>query len=384
MPAIARRWARQFARGTSLSPRADSPRILHMVPALFGGDGLVGGAERYTLELARHMAEVVPTTLLSFGDCELRETMGRLKVRVLGHPWYVRGQRHNPMAWAMLSELRGADIVHCHQQHIVASSTAAAFARLTGRRVFVSDLGGGGWDISAYVSTDRWYNGHLHISEYSCSIAGHRDKPWAHVITGGVDSTRFSPAPAVQYKEGALFVGRLLPHKGVDYLIEALPDGMRLEVIGQAYDPRYFETLRALARGKPVEFRQDCDDTALVEYYRRALCVVLPSVYRTIYGDETVVPELLGQTLLEGMACGLPAICTSVASLPEVVEDGVSGFIVPPNDSRALAERLRWLCDHPDAAAAMGAAARRRVIERFAWPDVVRRCLAIYAGQTPG
>jgi glycosyltransferase involved in cell wall biosynthesis len=158
---------------------------------------------------------------------------------------------------------------------------------------------------------------------------------------------------------------------------------MRLEVVGQAYDPRYFETLHALATGKRVEFRQDCDDTALVEHYRRALCVVLPSVYRTIYGDETAVPELLGQTLLEGMACGLPAICTAVASLPEVVEDGVSGFVVPPNDPAALAERLCWLRDHPEAAAAMGVAARRRVLEHFSWHQIVRRCLAVYAGEIP-
>jgi glycosyltransferase involved in cell wall biosynthesis len=158
---------------------------------------------------------------------------------------------------------------------------------------------------------------------------------------------------------------------------------MPLEVVGHAYDSRYFETLRALASGKRIEFRQDCDDTALVEYYRRALCVVLPSVYRTIYGDETAVPELLGQTLLEGMAYGLPAICTAVASLPEVVEDGASGFVVPPNNPATLGERLCWLRDHPDAAAAMGVAARRRVLERFTWPAVVRRCLAIYAGDIP-
>ena len=363
--------------------RSTSPRVVHLVPAMFGADGVAGGAERYALELARHMAETVPTTLLSFGERERRETMGPLRLHVLGRPWHVRGQRHNPFSWRMFADLRAADVIHCHQQHVLASSLTAVFGRLSRRRVFVSDLGGGGWDLSAYLSTDRWYNGHLHISEYSRSIAGHRCKPWAHVIMGGVDNTRFSPAPVAQRKEAALFVGRLLPHKGVNYLIEALPGGMRLEVVGQAYDPRYFETLRALATGKRVEFREDCDDAALVEHYRRALCVVLPSVYRTIYGNETAVPELLGQTLLEGMACGLPAICTAVGSLPEVVEDGVSGFVVPPNDSRALAERLCWLRDNPETAAAMGAAARHRVLERFTWPAVVRRCLVIYADQIP-
>jgi len=107
--------------------------------------------------------------------------------------------------------------------------------------------------------------------------------------------------------------------------------------------------------------------------------VVLPSVYRTTYGDESKVPELLGQTLLEGMACGRPVICTRVASMPEIVEDGVCGFIVPPNDPVAIAERMRWLREHPTEAVAMGAAGRQRVLEKFTWPQVVRRCLEIYA-----
>src|SRR5262249_14619684 len=116
----------------------------------------------------------------------------------------------------------------------------------------------------------------------------------------------------------------------------------------------------------------------------RALCIVLPSTYRTLYGHESRVPELLGQTLLEGMACATPAICTDVASMPEIVEDGVSGFVVPPNDPATLGQRLRWLRDHPHEAEAMGQAARRRVLEKFTWPAVVRRCLKLYGVPSNG
>ena len=66
--------------------------------------------------------------------------------------------------------------------------------RLRGRRVFCTDLGGGGWDISAYVSTDRWFDGHLHISQYSRHVFGHDGLASARVIYGGVDAARFSPA----------------------------------------------------------------------------------------------------------------------------------------------------------------------------------------------
>jgi len=64
--------------------------------------------------------------------------------------------------------------------------------------------------------------------------------------------------------------------------------------------------------------------------------------------------------------------------MPEVVQDGVTGFVVPPNDPEALRERLTWLANHPDQARAMGEASRARVLELFTWPAVVRRCLQIY------
>jgi glycosyltransferase involved in cell wall biosynthesis len=138
--------------------------------------------------------------------------------------------------------------------------------------------------------------------------------------------------------------------------------------------------LERLAVGKTIRFRHGCADDELVATYQRALCVVLPSVYRTMYGGETRVPELLGQTLLEGMACGIPAICTNVASMPEVVIDGVTGFVVPPNDPQSLRNRLRWLMEHPVETARMGDAAREHVLSRFQWNSVVQRCLDVYRG----
>jgi glycosyltransferase involved in cell wall biosynthesis len=352
---------------------------------MFGTDGVVGGAERYALELARHMAAVVPTRLVAFGDEDRDQRIGQLRVRVIGHPWYVRGQRTNPFKPRLLNEIMRADVIHCHQQHVVASSAAAMVGRLAGRKVFVSDLGGGGWDISAYINTDRWYSGHLHISQYSRSVVGHGSKPWAHVILGGVDTEKFSPSRSTGEGRGAgdaLYVGRILPHKGVDDLVEAATADVGVTVIGRPYNAQFMDDLKGLAHGKRVTFIHDADDSAIIDAYQRALCVVLPSVYRTRYGAESRVPELLGQTLLEGMACGVPAICTRVASMPEIVEDGISGFIVPPNSPAALREKLIWLRDHPTQRAEMGRAARRRILDHFTWPAVVERCLAIYRGQT--
>jgi glycosyltransferase involved in cell wall biosynthesis len=373
---------------SALQMRADhcgkAPRVVHMVPALFGSTGVVGGAERYALELARHMAVRVPTTLLTFGKEKHEERVGALRIKVLGPALHVRRQPYNPFAIGMIPAVLRADVIHCHQQHVLASSVAAIVGRLRGRRVFVSDLGGGGWDLSAYVSTERWYHGHLHISEYSRRVSGQLEKPWAHLIYGGVDVAKFHPAlRRAGASHPVLYVGRLLPHKGVSDLVEAAAPEMHVELIGRPYDEPYLDVLRRMSAGKRVTFRFDCSDDDIVAAYQQALCIVLPSVYRSPYGGETAVPELLGQTLLEGMACGIPAICTNVASMPEVVEDGVTGFVVPPNDPPSLRAKLNWLADHPEAAAKMGAASRQRVLDRFTWDRVVDRCLDIYQASTP-
>ena len=323
-----------------------------------------------------------PTTLVTFGPDDRQDTIERLRVRVLGRPWLVRGQRTNPFSWALVGAIRRADVVHCHQQHVVMSSVAAAVCRMTrpagvrerSRRRRLGRVG---------VRVDRPLVPRAPALErvQPARRRATRTKPWARVISGGVDAEKFSPDETVQRSRTPIFVGRILPHKGVHDLVDALPPGMPLTIIGPPNDTGTIEALRARAADKPVTFRHDCDDRRLVEEYRRALCVsCCRACTEPPTACETRVPELLGQTLLEAMACGTPVICTNVASLPEIVEDGVSGFVVPPHDPATLGRRLQWLADHPGEAAAMGAAGRRRVVERFQWAHVVRRCLDAYAG----
>ena len=82
--------------------------------------------------------------------------------------------------------------------------------------------------------------------------------------------------------------------------------------------------------------------------------------------------------MIRQMACGTPAICTNVASMTESVREGVTGFIVRPNDPQSLGERILCLRDHPCQARTVGNVARKRILEQFAWGPVVHRCLDIY------
>jgi glycosyltransferase involved in cell wall biosynthesis len=359
---------------------ARSMRVVHLIPSLFSREaGVLGGAERYAFELARAMSKRVETCLLSFGPERKSYREELLEIQVFPHPWHVRGQENNPVSFRAIAETTRADVVHVHQRHVLIASLTALIGRLRRAPVFVTDLGGGGWDLSSYVNTDGLFAGHLHISEYSRTVAGHGGLSTARVILGGVDVNKFRPGPG---GHGVLFVGRLLPHKGVDVLLRALPNRVQLRVAGTSLSTPYRRLLGQLAEGKRVEFMEAVGDHELTRLYAEADVIVLPSVYRDCYGAATRVPELLGQTLLEGMAAGLPAICTNVASMPEVVLDEVTGLVVPPNDPPALERALMRLMDKPELRSALGQAGRRRVETVFSWEQTVNRCLAAYEGRS--
>jgi glycosyltransferase involved in cell wall biosynthesis len=142
-----------------------------------------------------------------------------------------------------------------------------------------------------------------------------------------------------------------------------LPDGIGLVVVGRPHGDDYLEVLRSLADGKDVEFVLDADDEQIRQYYRTARGVVLPSVYEDYYGNGVLAPELMGLTLLEGMACGTPALCSNVGALPEYVVNGETGFIYASLDE--LAHFLRRLAADDDLVASMGKRARQAVLQEY-------------------
>lgn len=356
-------------------------RVVHVAPTPFGSTGLFGGGERYPLELARALAPEIDCKLVTFsrGAQRWREPNG-LRVRVLPTRWWAGGHPAHPISLGLLDALRGADIVHTHHLHSAPSRIAAVAGRALGNATVVTDHGLQGSDWGGLLP--RLFDRFLTVSQYSAQELGTPHER-TKIIYGGVDTARFRPDPSA-HRQGALFVGRITPHKGVDCLIEALPEAASLEIVGTwGHDPRppesrYPTLLRDLAVDREVTFHGPASENDLPSLYQRAAVLVLPSVHRTCYGRWIRVSELLGLAVIEAMASGTPIICSRLGGLPEVVLDGVTGYLVEPGNVRELRERMSELLGDRERAARLGRNGRDLVLERFTWRKCAERCLDAY------
>ena len=188
--------------------------------------------------------------------------------------------------------------------------------------------------------------------------------PRIEVIENALELPEKVEAPRVSGP--VLAVGRLIPDKGVDVLIEALADGGRTLVIaGEGPERGALESL-ARARGVAARFEGFVDGARLDALYREAACVVLAS--RRGEGMPNVV--------LEAMSHARPVIATRVTGSSDLIRDGENGLLVPPGDPRALRAALDGLLAEPERAEALARRARADAA-RHTWECIGPRLEAV-------
>jgi starch synthase len=208
------------------------------------------------------------------------------------------------------------------------------------------------------------------------------------VIYNGIDTEEYKPDPGTDAlerfgvdpaKPSVVFVGRITRQKGVAHLLDAaleIDPGAQLVLCAGAPDtPEIAAEIEAKVervrseRGNVVWLQQMLPKPEVIQLLSHATVFVCPSIY-----------EPLGIVNLEAMACEAPVVASAVGGIPEVVEDCVTGLLVPLDDHFAgeFAARVNELLAEPKRARHMGEAGRQRAIERFSWSAVAAETVALY------
>jgi glycosyltransferase involved in cell wall biosynthesis len=329
-------------------------QIAYLTPLYFDEKSYLGGGERYPLNLAKGVAmdRAHQVTLVSYGghgSARSAKLAEGVSLRVL--PAANRRPGTERLSWDIATVVRDADLVHIHQIFTRSGEVAMLVSKLLDKPVCVTDHGGASSTLGRSLGMLDLADRITCYSRFGGSLVEGSETP-VIVVPGGVDDEFFRPPREDHRREGVLYVGRLLPHKGVDRLLAAMPPDVPLTICGQPYDQRYVAYLQSLAEGKRVSFLLDQDDLQLRELYRGAIAVVLPSVYVDCYGKAHAWPELMGYSLLEGLACGTPAICSRVGGMPEYVVHEETGFIF--DELAELTDAITRLAGDPSLVSRMG------------------------------
>jgi len=207
------------------------------------------------------------------------------------------------------------------------------------------------------------------------------------VIRNGIDTDEYRPDPetGVLDRYGVdparpyvIFVGRITRQKGVPVLLRAasglIPEAQLVLLAGAADTPEQLAEVTELVdglrsnRSGVIWIPEMLAKPEVIQLLTHATVFAIPSVY-----------EPLGIVNLEAMACGTAVVGSRTGGIPEVVADGETGLLVPPDEPRALGDALNVLLRDPGRAQAMGQAGRKRAVAEFGWPAIAAQTAELYA-----
>jgi glycosyltransferase involved in cell wall biosynthesis len=374
---------------------------------------IIGGVETHLMMLGPELVARGLTVNLLTGSVDGRETIDYQGMTVtrtplmdlngLGSPAGIQelAQNIRDELTAFVKKTR-PDLIHVHNMHYFSPVHARVLARISRRENIPLVLTAHNvWDDElwcemlsfrpvwdAVIAVSRFIKRELVKNGFQASRV--------HVVHHGMDLERFTPVGAAE-REGilgrhpALRGRRVMFHparmslaKGSDFAVRAfaemkkkLPDlclvmaGTEKTVDWGSYQGPEIRKINALISSLKL-----ADDVyirffpwdEIADMYRVADVVVYPSVFE----------EPFGLVMLEALASGIPIVVTESGGMPEVIEDGFNGFVVPRRDPHALAQRCLLILDDPVVAARLAANGLRRARERFSLPAMIDNTLDVY------
>lgn len=193
------------------------------------------------------------------------------------------------------------------------------------------------------------------------------------IIPNGVDASVYAPGSHRSENPVITYVGRLIGNKGPQYLIQAAPKILKshpevhIHIVGEGPLKNYL--MKQVATEKlenNVHFLGNVADT-------------IPILQGTSIFVRPSLAEGMSLAILEAMACGLPVVASNLEGNAEIVENNITGFLVPPADSGALGEAVEYLLSNPEIAMEMGRKARKKTEKSYDWQRIADLTLAIYS-----
>jgi alpha-maltose-1-phosphate synthase len=359
-----------------------------------------GGAGVHVTYLARELAQLVDLTV----HCQGVDRVGA----VAHQPWHRLDGANEALRTistdlSMTAAVGSADLVHSHTWYANLGGHLAGLLygvphvvtmhSLEPLRPWKAEQLGGGYALSSWcervaaesaaavVAVSEGMRADV-LAAYPAIAPGR-----VRVIRNGIDTSEYAPDPGTDVlarhgvdpgRPSLVFVGRITRQKGLPVLLKA----------AQQLDPA---AQLVLCAGQPDTAELAAEVTELVAGLQatRSGVIWLPEMlpqreviqllsHATVFACPSLY-EPLGIVNLEAMACGTAVVASRVGGIPEVVSDGETGLLVPPDDPAALADALNALLGDPGRADAMGRAGRQRAIAEFSWPAIAAQTAALYA-----
>lgn len=341
-----------------------------------------GGMVHYTSQLSNHLTQMVDVTVIVPEGCDLAYFSDKVCVRTVKTPplggWL---NKNNLQVWRLFCAISETepDVVHLSGSHpwifplclFLKVKRYPVVATVHDVKMHLGEA-----TLVARLTNYVYIRSADHVFVHGVKLrnelvnAGIDDEKVSSIPLGGLLSSTRANA-GVEEDGVILFFGRIFPYKGLEYLLDAMPLILKELPYAQliiAGSGDLAELQQPIQRSlNTTVLNEFIPDDQVAELFERAAVVVLPYVE----GSQTGVVPI-------AYSFKKPVVVTNVGSFDEVVEDGKTGFIVPPRDPAAIADAVAKILKDRQRRLQMGENAYRKMNEDLSWDTVVRETVRIY------